>query len=251
MIVIKSLHEFMLMQKAGRIVATVLKELEAMIKPGVTTKELDELAESTILKLNGIPAFKGYGGFPASICASVNEEVVHGIPGKRVLQEGDIISIDVGAFYEGYCGDAARTFAVGEISPVASKLLEVTNEALKAGVAMAKTGNRLSDIGHAIQTHVEANGFSVVRQYVGHGIGRKMHEEPQVPNYGPPDRGPRLKAGMALAIEPMVNTGQFPVRTLSDNWTVVTQDGSLSAHFEDTVFITEDGNEVLTVWEEL
>lgn len=251
MIVIKSLHEFMLMQKAGRIVATVLKELEAMIKPGVTTKELDELAESTILKLNGIPAFKGYGGFPASICASVNEEVVHGIPGKRVLQEGDIIAIDVGAFYEGYCGDAARTFAVGEISPVASKLLEVTNEALKAGVAMAKTGNRLSDIGHAIQTHVEANGFSVVRQYVGHGIGRKMHEEPQVPNYGPPDRGPRLKAGMALAIEPMVNTGQFPVRTLSDNWTVVTQDGSLSAHFEDTVFITEDGNEVLTVWEEL
>lgn len=251
MIVIKSLHEFMLMQKAGRIVATVLKELEAMIKPGVTTKELDELAESTILKLNGIPAFKGYGGFPASICASVNEEVVHGIPGKRVLQEGDIISIDVGAFYEGYCGDAARTFAVGEISPVASKLLEVTNEALKAGVAMAKTGNRLSDIGYAIQTHVEANGFSVVRQYVGHGIGRKMHEEPQVPNYGPPDRGPRLKAGMALAIEPMVNTGQFPVRTLSDNWTVVTQDGSLSAHFEDTVFITEDGNEVLTVWEEL
>ena len=198
-----------------------------------------------------MPAFKGYGGFPASICTSVNEEVVHGIPGKRVLKEGDIISIDVGAFYEGYCGDAARTFPVGRISPLAEQLLQVTKEALEKGVAMAKVGNRLTDISHAIQTHVEAAGFSVVRQYVGHGIGQKMHEEPQVPNYGLPGRGPRLKAGMALAIEPMVNTGEFPVRTLSDNWTVVTQDGSLSAHFEDTVFITEDGNEVLTAQEEV
>jgi len=251
MIVVKSMHEFLLMQKAGRIVATVLNELEAAIKPGVTTKELDEIAETTILKLGGVPAFKGYGGFPASICTSVNEEVVHGIPGKRVLKEGDIISIDVGAFYEGYCGDAARTFPVGRISPLAEQLLQVTKEALEKGVAMAKVGNRLTDISHAIQTHVEAAGFSVVRQYVGHGIGQKMHEEPQVPNYGLPGRGPRLKAGMALAIEPMVNTGEFPVRTLSDNWTVVTQDGSLSAHFEDTVFITEDGNEVLTVQEEV
>lgn len=181
----------------------------------------------------------------------MNEEVVHGIPGKRVLKEGDIISIDVGAFYEGYCGDAARTFPVGRISPLAEQLLQVTKEALEKGVAMAKVGNRLTDISHAIQTHVEAAGFSVVRQYVGHGIGQKMHEEPQVPNYGLPGRGPRLKAGMALAIEPMVNTGEFPVRTLSDNWTVVTQDGSLSAHFEDTVFITEDGNEVLTAQEEV
>jgi methionyl aminopeptidase len=245
------MHEFLLMQKAGRIVATVLNELEAAIKPGVTTKELDEIAETTILKLGGVPAFKGYGGFPASICTSVNEEVVHGIPGKRVLKEGDIISIDVGAFYEGYCGDAARTFPVGRISPLAEQLLQVTKEALEKGVAMAKVGNRLTDISHAIQTHVEAAGFSVVRQYVGHGIGQKMHEEPQVPNYGLPGRGPRLKAGMALAIEPMVNTGEFPVRTLSDNWTVVTQDGSLSAHFEDTVFITEDGNEVLTAQEEV
>lgn len=251
MIVVKSMHEFLLMQKAGRIVATVLNELEAAIKPGVTTKELDEIAETTILKLGGVPAFKGYGGFPASICTSVNEEVVHGIPGKRVLIEGDIISIDVGAFYEGYCGDAARTFPVGRISPLAEQLLQVTKEALEKGVAMAKVGNRLTDISHAIQTHVEAAGFSVVRQYVGHGIGQKMHEEPQVPNYGLPGRGPRLKAGMALAIEPMVNTGEFPVRTLSDNWTVVTQDGSLSAHFEDTVFITEDGNEVLTAQEEV
>jgi methionyl aminopeptidase len=251
MIVVKSMHEFLLMQKAGRIVATVLNELEAAIKPGVTTKELDEIAETTILKLGGVPAFKGYGGFPASICTSVNEEVVHGIPGKRVLKEGDIISIDVGAFYEGYCGDAARTFPVGKISPLAEQLLQVTKEALEKGVAMAKVGNRLTDISHAIQTHVEAAGFSVVRQYVGHGIGQKMHEEPQVPNYGLPGRGPRLKAGMALAIEPMVNTGEFPVRTLSDNWTVVTQDGSLSAHFEDTVFITEDGNEVLTAQEEV
>lgn len=239
------------MQKAGRVVAIVLNELETAIKPGITTKELDEIAESTILKMNSVPAFKGYGGFPASICTSVNDEVVHGIPGKRVLQQGDIVSIDVGAFYEGYCGDAARTFAVGEISPIAQKLLQVTKEALKQGVTMAKVGNRLSDIGHAIQTHVEANGFSVVRQYVGHGIGRKMHEEPQVPNYGLPGRGPRLKAGMALAIEPMVNTGQFPVKILGDNWTVVTQDGSLSAHFEDTVFITDGGNEVLTAQEEI
>ncbi|HHY19941.1 MAG TPA: type I methionyl aminopeptidase [Firmicutes bacterium] len=250
MIVIKSSHEHQLMRQAGRIVAIVLKELEAKIKPGITTKELDVIAETTILKLGGIPAFKGYGGFPASICTSVNEEVVHGIPGNRVLQEGDIISIDAGAFYEGYCGDAARTFAVGEISPVAQKLLQVTKEALDMGIAMAKPGNRLTDIGHAIQTHVELNGFSVVRQFVGHGIGRKMHEEPQVPNFGPPGRGPRLKAGMALAIEPMVNTGHFPVRVLSDNWTVVTEDGSLSAHFEDTVFITEDGYEVLTSQEE-
>lgn len=251
MIVIKSMQEFLLMQKAGRVVAIVLNELETAIKPGITTKELDEIAESTILKMNSVPAFKGYGGFPASICTSVNDEVVHGIPGKRVLQQGDIVSIDVGAFYEGYCGDAARTFAVGEISPIAQKLLQVTKEALKQGVTMAKVGNRLSDIGHAIQTHVEANGFSVVRQYVGHGIGRKMHEEPQVPNYGLPGRGPRLKAGMALAIEPMVNTGQFPVKILGDNWTVVTQDGSLSAHFEDTVFITDGGNEVLTAQEEI
>ncbi len=251
MIVIKSSHEHQLMQRAGRIVATVLCELESAIRPGVTTKELDELAETTIYKLNAIPAFKGYGGFPASICASVNEEVVHGIPSQRVLQEGDIISIDVGAFYEGYCGDAARTFPVGEISPTALELLQVTKEALYQGIAMAKATCRLSDIGHAIQTHVEANGLAVVRQYVGHGIGRKMHEEPQVPNFGLPGRGPRLKAGMALAIEPMVNAGQFPVKVLSDNWTVVTQDGSLSAHFEDTVFITEDGNEVLTAQEEL
>lgn len=250
MIVIKSSHEHQLMRQAGRIVAIVLKELEAKIKPGITTKELDVIADTTILKLGGIPAFKGYGGFPASICTSVNEEVVHGIPGNRVLQEGDIISIDAGAFYGGYCGDAARTFAVGEISPVAQKLLQVTKEALDMGIAMAKPGNRLTDIGHAIQTHVELNGFSVVRQFVGHGIGRKMHEEPQVPNFGPPGRGPRLKAGMALAIEPMVNTGHFPVRVLSDNWTVVTEDGSLSAHFEDTVFITEDGYEVLTSQEE-
>mgnify|MGYP000903905081 CR=1 FL=1 len=250
MIVIKSEHERGLMRQAGQIVAIVLKELEAKIKPGVTTKELDEIAENLISKLGGVPAFKGYGGFPASICASVNQEVVHGIPGSRVLQDGDIISIDVGAFYEGYCGDAARTFGVGEISPVAVKLLQVTKEALDKGVAMAVKGNRLSDIGHAIQTHVEANGLSVVRQYVGHGIGRKMHEEPQVLNFGQPGRGPRLKAGMALAIEPMVNVGQFAVKTLSDNWTVETQDGSLSAHFENTVFITEEGNEVLTAQEE-
>lgn len=246
MINCKSEREINYMRDAGNIVARTLAEIKLAVCPGVTTKELDTIAEDFITKQAAVPAFKGYHGYPACICASVNEEVVHGIPSLRMLNDGDIISIDAGAVINGYCGDSAITLAVGNISAEANKLLEVTEASLYQGIAQAKDGNRLSDISNAVQVYVEANGFSVVRDYVGHGIGSNMHEEPQIPNFGRPGRGPRLGTGMTLAIEPMVNIGSYDVRTLLDNWTVVTKDGSLSAHFEHTVAITEVGPEILT-----
>lgn len=234
------------MRQAGRIVAGTLQELAGAVRPGITTIQLDTLARQYIQKSGARPAFLGYHGFPATICTSLNEEVVHGIPGLRRLKAGDIISIDVGVFYKGYYGDAAATFPVGEVSPLAKRLLEVTRESLYKGIEKAYPGNRLYDISAAIQTYVESRGFSVVRSYVGHGIGSEMHEEPQVPNYGLPGKGPLLEAGMVLAIEPMVNAGTWEVETLSDDWTVVTKDRNLSAHFEHTVAIMQDGPEILT-----
>ncbi|MCR4419482.1 MAG: type I methionyl aminopeptidase [Clostridia bacterium] len=247
MIILKSDRELELMRQAGRVVAETLVLLERMVVPGVSTQELNEAAESYILKQGAYPSFKGYRGFPASICASVNEEVVHGLPGLRRLVEGDIISIDIGAELEGYHGDAAITVPVGRVKPEVERLLRVTQEALWLGIEQARPGRRLSDISHAIQMHVEKNGFSVVREFVGHGIGRTMHEEPQVPNYGRPGRGPRLTPGMTLAIEPMVNLGGPEVLVLADGWTVVTRDGSYSAHFEHTVAVTTEGPRVLTL----
>ncbi len=247
MITHKSSRELELMRRAGRIVAEALDIMKGAIRPGLATLELDRLAEKHIRREGGIPAFKGYRGFPASICASVNEEVVHGIPGLRRLKEGDIISIDVGVQYQGYFGDAAATFPVGQIEEEAECLIRVTRRALEAGIQQTREGNFLSDISNAVQTYAESRGFSVVRNYVGHGIGSEMHEEPQVPNFGPPGRGPKLSSGMTLAIEPMVNAGTWQVDTLADEWTVVTQDGRLSAHFEHTVAIVKGCPEVLTV----
>jgi len=246
MIILKSPEEIRQIEKAGRIVAEVLKELKAQVKPGVTTLELDRTAEEGIRKRGGRPAFKGYRGFPATLCASVNDEIVHGIPSKRVLQPGDIIGLDLGAIVDGYYGDAAITVAVGAVEPPVERLVRVTEESLYRGIEQMRVGNRLSDISHAVQTHVEAAGYSVVKDFVGHGIGQSLHEEPQLPNFGPPGQGPRLKEGMVLAIEPMVNMGKDGVRILSDHWTAVTQDGSLSAHFEHTVAVTEAGPVILT-----
>jgi methionyl aminopeptidase len=247
MITIKSPREIELMRQAGRVVAEVLLEISQAVRPGISTGELDKMAEHRIRKAKCIPAFKGYHGFPATICASVNEEVVHGIPGVRRLVDGDIISIDVGAVFQGYFGDAAATFPVGDVDPEALRLIEVTRESLYLGIAQAVEGKHLTDISYAVQTHVENNGFAVVRNYVGHGIGNQMHEEPQVPNFGKPGRGPRLQSGMALAIEPMVNIGTWQVETLLDNWTVVTLDRKWSAHFEHTVAVGKDEPEILTV----
>jgi len=246
MITCKSPAELERMRIAGRIVAETHRLLSEAVRPGITTKELDRLAEEYIRSQGAVPSFKGYNGFPASICASVNNELVHGFPGERVLVSGDIISIDIGAEYKGYHGDSAWTYAVGEISPEARKLLDVTEQSLYAGLAEVKPDARLFTVSHAIQTCAESQGFSIVREYVGHGIGSKLHEEPQIPNFGPEGRGPRLKQGMALAIEPMVNAGERYVRTLADHWTVVTVDGSLCAHFEHTVAVTADGYEILT-----
>jgi methionyl aminopeptidase len=246
MIILKSPKEIEIMKKAGNLVAKTHEEVKRAIMPGVTTMELDKIAEEYIIRFGGKPAFKGYNGFPASICASINEEVVHGIPGSRILKEGDIISIDIGAIVDGYVGDAARTHPVGEISQESKKLIQVTRDCFFEGLKFAKENYRLSDISHAIQKHVESNGFSVVQDYVGHGIGRNMHEDPPIPNFGKPGRGPRLKPGMVLAIEPMVNTGTFHVKTLQDNWTVVTVDGKPSAHYENTIAITEGEPEILT-----
>lgn len=247
MIICKTQRELDIMREAGRIVALTHKELRKHIKPGITTKELDAIAEKFIRANDAIPSFKGYNGFRGSICASVNEELVHGIPGDRVLNEGDIISIDIGAKYNGYHGDSAWTYAVGEISDEAQKLLDVTEQSLFKGLEEAKAGVRLSNISHAIQTFVEQHGFTVVREYVGHGVGQDLHEDPQIPHYGPPNKGPRLKPGMVLAIEPMVNAGTRYVKTLADDWTVVTVDGKYCAHFEHTVAITENGFEILTI----
>ena len=247
MIVLKRPEEIARMREAGRLVARLLLELEKRIRPGVTTAELDRFAEEFIRSAGGVPSFKGYRGFPASICTSVNDEVVHGIPGPRRLQEGDIISIDVGVLLKGYHGDGARTYAVGAIDAQARRLLEVTERALYAGIEQARPGRRVSDIGHAVQQVVEAAGFSVVREFVGHGIGRRIHEDPQVPNFGPPGQGPRLRPGMTLAVEPMVNEGTPEVAIREDRWTAVTRDGRRSAHFEHTVAITEDGPTILSV----
>ncbi|MBZ4654410.1 MAG: methionine aminopeptidase type [Peptococcaceae bacterium] len=247
MIIIKSERELNYLYDAGQVVARAHKEVAKAVAPGVTTLELDRIAEEFILSCQAKPAFKGYHGFPGSICASINEEVVHGIPSSlRQVKSGDIISIDIGAIINGYVGDAAVTLPVGEIDAEAQRLLEVTEKSLYEGIEKAVVDNRLSDISHAIQTYVENNKFSVVRDFVGHGIGRNMHEEPQVPNFGVPGRGPRLKAGMTLAIEPMVNMGTYEVETLADNWTVVTKDRKLSAHFEHSIAITEKGPWILT-----
>ncbi|MNJ28765.1 type I methionyl aminopeptidase [Paenibacillus bouchesdurhonensis] len=246
MIICKSETELGFMREAGRIVAETHRLMAQSIEPGITTGELDQIADKYIRSQGAVPSFKDYNGFPYSICASVNEELVHGFPGKRKLNEGDIISLDIGAEYRGYHGDSAWTYPVGEISDEAKKLLEVTEGSLFAGLELVKPDVRLYTISHAIQRYIEDAGFSVVREYVGHGIGAKLHEEPQIPNYGIPDRGPRLKPGMVLAIEPMVNVGKRYVRTLEDNWTVVTVDGSLCAHFEHTVAVTANGMEILT-----
>ncbi|QFT87210.1 Methionine aminopeptidase 1 [Bacillus sp. THAF10] len=246
MIICKTPREIDIMREAGKIVALTHQELKKHIVPGVTTKQLDDIAEKFIRKHDAIPSFKGYNGFRGSICASVNEELVHGIPGDRVLKDGDIISIDIGAKYNGYHGDSAWTYAVGTISEETQALLDVTEKSLYEGIKQVKPGARLSDVSHAIQTYAEGLNFSIVREYVGHGIGQDLHEDPQIPHYGPPNKGPRLKPGMVLAIEPMVNAGTRYVKTLADDWTVVTVDGKMCAHFEHTVAITDTGYEILT-----
>ena len=246
MIVCKSVAEIEKMRTANVLVADVLAELASMVAPGVTTAQLDAAAERLVRAAGAEPAFKGYRGYPATLCASVNEQVVHGIPSDRALLEGDIISLDMGVKLNGFYGDSAVTVPVGRVSDDVQKLLRVTRESLDRGIAQVRLGGRVSDIGHAIQEHVEAAGFSVVREFVGHGIGAQLHEEPQIANYGEPGRGPRLTAGMVLAIEPMVNMGRPAVKVLKDGWTAVTRDGSLSAHFEHTVAVTKDGPLVLT-----
>lgn len=246
MIVLKSSWELARMREAGEIVAQALACLVERIRPGMATRELDLLTETFISQKGGVPSFKGYRGFPASLCVSVNEEVVHGIPGPRILRPGDIVSLDIGAIYKGYQGDAALTVGVGETSDEAKDLIATAQGALLAGIAQARDGLHVGDISWAIQQYAEARGYSVVRQYTGHGIGRQMHEDPQVPNFGQPGRGPALKAGMTLALEPMVNVGGYLTRVRDDNWTVVTDDGKLSAHFEHTIAIREGEAEILT-----
>jgi methionyl aminopeptidase len=246
-IVCKSPAEIEKMRAANQLVARVLEELAAMVAPGVSTADLDAAAEAKVRAGGAEPAFKGYRGYPATLCASVNEQVVHGIPNRRALAAGDIVSLDMGVKLNGYYGDSAVTVAVGPVDDEVTRLLRVTQEALEAGIAQVKVGGRISDIGHAIQRVVEAQGFSVVREFVGHGIGAALHEEPQIANYGEPGHGPRLAEGMTLAIEPMVNMGKPAVKVLADGWTAVTKDGSLSAHFEHTVAVTKNGPDVLTM----
>lgn len=243
-------EEISTIRKSNQIVAKILTELGKMITPGVQTKELDEYAELRVKEMNAIPAFKGYRGFPASLCTSINEEIVHGIPSSRRLRDGDIISLDFGVLYEGYYGDAAVTYPVGEITPKAKKLIKVAEESFYKGMEQMKPGKRISDISFAIQSHVESQGYSVIRAFVGHGIGLSLHEEPQVPNFGPPGRGPKLKSGMILAIEPMIAMGDWDVEILDDNWTAITRDRSLSAHYEHTVAITQKGPEILSLSDE-
>jgi methionyl aminopeptidase len=245
MIILKTPEEIAVMAKASRVVAEALAVLKSAIKPGITTDELDQLAELEIRARGALPAFKGYRNYPKTLCASVNEQVVHGIPSKRVLKEGDIIGLDLGAIVGGFYGDSAVTVAVGRIDEKTAALVRITEESLALAIEQARVGNRLSDISHAVQRHVEAAGYSVVTEFVGHGIGRQLHEEPQVPNYGKPGQGPRLQAGMVLAIEPMVNMGGAAVRVLDDRWTAVTVDGSPSAHFEHTIAIQPSGPAVV------
>jgi methionyl aminopeptidase len=247
MIIIKSASELVAMRRVNQMTARVRDAVAAHVKPGITTQELGDLAQKLIREAGGVSAFYGYHGFSGQICTSVNEEVVHGIPGRRTIKEGDIVSIDTGIAFEGFIGDTAVTVAAGTIDPEKQRLLDVTKAALDAGIAKAVEGNRLGDISHAIQTVVEAAGFSIVRDFVGHGIGRDMHEDPQIPNFGKPGRGPKLRAGMTLAIEPMVNIGNNKVQVLDDNWTVVAKDGSASAHFEHTIAVGKTQAEILTL----
>ena len=251
MIIIKNGHEIDAMRQACKITAAARALAGEMVRPGVSTKQIDKAVHDYIVSQGAKPSFLGYHGFPASACISVNSTVIHGIPGGYVLKEGDIVSIDVGAFYKGFHGDCAATFACGAISADAQKLIDVTKQSFFEGIRFAKRGHRVSDISHAIQTYVESNGFSVVRSFVGHGVGAQLHEEPEVPNFGAAGRGPRLLGGMTLAIEPMVNAGTYDVRVLRDGWTTVTADGKLSAHYENTVLITDGEPEILTVTEGL
>ena len=249
MITIKSPREIELMRQAGRITAAARTVAREMVAPGVTTQEINKAVHQFIKKSGAVPSFYGYGGFPASSCISVNDEIIHGIPGRRVVNEGDIVSLDVGACLHGYHGDCAGTFPAGKCSPEAQKLIDVTRQSFFEGIKFARQGYRVSDISHAIQEYVESHGFSLVREYVGHGVGAKLHEAPEVPNYGAPGHGPRLVKGMTLAIEPMVIAGGPEIRVLKDNWTVVTADGSWAAHYENTVLITDGEPEILT-WAE-
>ena len=251
LISLRSDREIEAMRKAGRITAQARALAGSMVKPGVTTKQIDKAVREFIKSCGAKPSFLGYAGFPGSACISVNEEVIHGIPGPRVLREGDIVSIDVGAYFGGFHGDCAATFPCGQVSDEALRLIEVTRQSFWEGIKFARKGCRVSDISHAVQQYVESNGFSVVREYVGHGVGAKLHEPPNVPNFGPAGHGARLMPGMTLAVEPMVNAGEKDIRVLKDGWTVVTRDGSLSAHYENTILITEGEAEVLTVAEEL
>ena len=246
MIVRKSPSEIARMRQPNALVAAVLSELETLVVPGVTTRELDEVAERRILEAGAVPAFKGYQGYPATLCASVNQAVVHGIPNDEPLRDGDVVSLDMGVVLDGFYGDSAITLPVGAISDRTLELLDVTRESLDLAIAQVRVGGHVSDIGHAVQRHVEAHGFAVVREFVGHGIGTRLHEDPQIPNYGEPGRGPRLAPGMVFAIEPMVTMGDAAVKVLEDRWTAVTRDGSLAAHFEHTVALTDAGAEVLT-----
>ena len=249
MIVCRSQSEIAKLRRVNQLVGRILAELRQMVAPGITTADIDALAEQRVREAGAEPAFKGYHGYPATVCASINEQVVHGIPSPRKLMSGDIVSIDMGAKLDGFFGDCAVTVPVGSVAPEASELLKVTEEALFHGLEAVKPGARVSDIGGAVQQHVEAHGFSVVREFVGHGIGTSLHEDPQIANYGPGGRGPRLSEGMVLAIEPMVNVGKAAVKVLPDGWTAVTKDGSLSAHFEHTVVVTGEGCEILTLLE--
>ncbi|MBN2238548.1 MAG: type I methionyl aminopeptidase [Dehalococcoidales bacterium] len=246
-IIVKSQREIGIMRQAGQIVATVLQELKSRVEPGMKTRELDEIASKEAERLGAVPSFKGYHGYPASVCVSINDEIVHGIPGERVIQDGDIVSIDFGVIYDEFQGDAALTTGAGNITLEAKKLLEVTEGSLMAGIQAARAGARLGDISAAVQDFAESKGYGVVREYTGHGIGRNMHEDPQIPNFGLPGQGPLLKKGMTLALEPMINIGDWRTRLEDDNWTVRTSDGSLSAHFEHTIAITDDGAEILTI----
>jgi methionyl aminopeptidase len=245
-IITKSEREIGIMRQAGKITGQVLQLLKVRVEPGIRTRELDYIAEKETKKLGAIPSFKNYRGYPANICVSINDEIVHGIPGPRVIKEGDIVSLDFGVIYEGFQGDSALTVAVGRVGPVAMKLIEATEGALKEGIKAAKAGARLGDVSHAIQVHAESRGFSVVREYTGHGIGRNMHEDPLIPNYGTPGAGLVLKKGMTFALEPMLNVGGWQTKVEDDDWTVRTRDGSLSAHFEHTIAIMDGAAEVLT-----
>ncbi len=249
-ITIKSPQEITLMREAGRIVASTISKLLTVLRPGIRTRELDAIADKEIKRLGAKPSFKGYRGFPATICVSLNDEIVHGIPGDRVIQDGDVVSLDVGAIVDGYHGDSAVTTAVGQVAPEVGRLIETTMESLEQAIKQARPGNRVGDISAAVQDFAEPRGYGVVKEYVGHGIGRALHEEPSIPNFGQAGKGPLLRPGMVIAIEPMLNLGTWQTRVLKDDWTVVTADGSISAHFEHTLVITEEGPEVLTIRDE-